>query len=363
MKITFVMPVVHQNGGCRVVAEHARNLLSMGHDVTVVSRKPLVESPQRRALNRLRRIQPVAPEHASFFEPLGERYIEVDRIGPRHAEDFPDADVIIATWWRTAYEVAALPPEKGCKAYFVQGHEVHTHLPWDLSSASYRLPLKKIVVSGWLADIMASEYGDHDVAKVVNSVDTDLFDAPPRAPGTSPTVGFIYSGTAIKGADIALAAIKLARQRLPGLQVICFGQSKPRPPVNLPSDSQYFQNPPQQKIPEIYARCDAWIVPGRSEGFGLPLLEAMACRTPVIATRTGAAEDFITNGVEGFVVDVDDAEAMATALIDVLSLPSERWRAMSDAAYARSHGWSWADSSRSFEEALENIVTENKAGP
>ena len=356
MKITFVMPIVHQNGGCRVVATHVQNLLSFGHDVTVVSRLPQTPSFPRKVVNFLRRIPPLHEDHSKFFDPFGERHVQIDRSGPRLPEDMPDADVIIATWWRTAFEVATMPPEKGRKAYFVQGHEVHTHLPWDLSGASYRLPLKKIVVSGWLADIMASEYGDHDVAKVVNSVDVDLFDAPPRDRGTPPTVGFLYSGTAVKGADTALEAIRIARRKFPKLQVVCFGWSKPGQALPLPSNSQFFQRPPQQKIPEIYAKCDAWIVPGRSEGFGLPLLEAMACRTPVIATRTGAAEDFIDDGVEGYVVDIDDAQAMGARLIDILSFPPERWRAMSTAAHTRSHSWSWTDSSRCLEAELEKLI-------
>jgi glycosyltransferase involved in cell wall biosynthesis len=50
----------------------------------------------------------------------------------------------------------------------------------------------------------------------------------------------------------------------------------------------------------VYADCDVWLFASFSEGFGLPIIEAMACRCPVVATRAGCAPDVIKEGVNGY---------------------------------------------------------------
>ena len=64
----------------------------------------------------------------------------------------------------------------------------------------------------------------------------------------------------------------------------------------LPRDTEFHLRPPQDRIRDIYSKCDAWLFGSRSEGFGLPILEAMACRTPVIGTPAGAAPELLGDG-------------------------------------------------------------------
>ena len=66
--------------------------------------------------------------------------------------------------------------------------------------------------------------------------------------------------------------------------------------VPLPPGSMFVRQPAQDMIRDIYGQCDVWLFSSRSEGFGLPLLESMACRTPVIATPAGAAPELCAGG-------------------------------------------------------------------
>lgn len=72
---------------------------------------------------------------------------------------------------------------------------------------------------------------------------------------------------------------------------------------------------------------DVFLLPSRSEGLPLALLEAMAAGIPAVATRVGAVGEVLEDGACGLVIDPDDPASLATALREVLSDP--------DAAKAR----------------------------
>ncbi len=358
MKITFVLPTLGMSGGLRVVAIYAQWLVAHGHQVTLVS-QPHAQPPWTQRLRGLLSGAPVtAPSSRSHLDGLGLDHRTLATPRPVLDSDVPDADVIIATWWETAEWVAALSPAKGTKIYFVQHHEVFAWLPQDRCHASYRLPLHKIAVARWLQDVMARDYGDHDVDLVPNGVDMSQFFAAPRGKQARPTVGFLYAQADFKGVDITLAAVAQLRQRFPDLRAISFGMEHPPADVG-PLDFVY--NPAQDAIRDLYAACDVWLTASRSEGFNLPAMEAMACRTPVISTRTGWPEEAITDGVNGYLVNISDTAALAQAAEQVLSLPDADWRAMSDAAFNTVRHSDWDSCARLFEQALLRRVAPARA--
>jgi len=357
MRITFVLPVVSSSGGIRVVATHATWLRKRGHQVTLLSPPPPVPSLRDhiRALVRQRRLLPLRPQAVThLMDGLDGVHRVIDRHRPIVDADVPDADVVVATWWETAEWVARLSPAKGRKAYFVQGHELFEHLPHERVKATYRLPLRKIAVAQWLVDVMRDRYGDPTSILVPNAVDHEVFDAPVRDKQAVPTVGVMYTDVHCKGCDIALRAVAIARQTIPGLKLRSFGHSlSPRLP--LPPDTDFTLEPTAEQLRRAYATCDAWLFSSREEGFGLPILEAMACRTPVIGTPAAAAPEILADGA-GVLVPPEDAEAMARAIVDVCRMDNGSWRKLSDAAYARATQYSWEPVSARFEAALVEIA-------
>ncbi len=77
---------------------------------------------------------------------------------------------------------------------------------------------------------------------------------------------------------------------------------------------------------------DVFVFPSLAEGFGLVLVEALAAGLPVVATRVGGAEELITPGVNGFLVPPADPEALAAAILNVLTLDPTALTAMRAAA-------------------------------
>ena len=285
----------------------------------------------------------------------------LDRWRPVSDDDVPDGDIVIATWWETAEWVNALS-KKGVKVYFIQGHEIFSHLPVDRCKATYRLPMHKIVVSRWLEDVMATLYGDEKVDLVPNSVDHSQFFSAIREKQSIPTVGLLYSQGHIKGLDVSLSALRIVGKMIPLLRILSFGNQPMNERLLLPKDARFYICPPQQEIRNIYSQCDVWLTASRSEGFNLPAMEAMACRTPVVATRTGWPEEAVKTGANGVLVDVDDWIGLANGVEWVLSRSGEDWRKLSSNAYATVASSSWQKSTAMFEEALKHACRRSSGG-
>lgn len=365
MRITFVLPTASLGGGTRVVAEYAQRLQHAGHQVAIVSqpnRKPSFRENLRSfaATGRWPAYQRTLQSH---LDGKSLDHSVLDRMRPVTDGDLADADVVIATWWETAEWVAALGPRKGAKVYFVQHHEIFPYLPVEKCRATYSLPLHKVVVSHWLQKVMREEYGDNDVDVVPNSVDRKQFWSAARAKQQVPTVGFLYSYTAFKRIDLILEAIRIARERVRDLKAVCFGSEPISHLLPLPDYVTFTRSPPQDQIRTIYGNCDAWISASTSEGFNLPAMEAMACRTPVISTKTGWPEEAVRSGWNGELVPFNDAGALADAICSIVTLDEARWQTMSENAHGTVEASSWDASARQFEAALLRAVAKAASAP
>lgn len=354
MRIAFILPTVSLSGGIRVVAIYAKALQERGHDVYLVSPPPRRTSFFNKFKRFLRNGAWPSDIRArpSYLDGTSLEHRILDRWRPATDDDVPDSDVVIATWWETAEWVNALGQSKGAKVYFVQHHELFPHVPLSRCQATYRMPMHKIVIARWLKDVMREQYGDNVVDVVSNSVDQNQFFAPVRGKQSVPTVGFVYSTAAFKGLEVTLSAVNSLRREVPGLRVISFGSEQPSPEFPLPDGTLFSFSPPQGTIRELYAQCDVWIAASRSEGFYLPAMEAMACRTPMVCTRTGWPEEAIVTGENGVLVDIDDEKGLVSGAKWVLSLPEGEWRKLSLNAYRTATASTWTQSADQFERAL-----------
>jgi len=82
------------------------------------------------------------------------------------------------------------------------------------------------------------------------------------------------------------------------------------------------------------ASLDILVQPSRRETFGRVLIEAMASRKPVIATRIGGMPEIVTEGVTGILVHPEDPRDLAAAILELLRDPNRR-RTMGDAGRRR----------------------------
>ena len=96
---------------------------------------------------------------------------------------------------------------------------------------------------------------------------------------------------------------------------------------------------PGEELPLWYRAAEVFVYPSVYEGFGLPLLEAMACETPVIAADTSSLPEAV--GDTGLLVPPADVEAWTEALAHAIK--SAGWRAEAGArGAARARAFTWA---------------------
>src|SRR5262249_20180426 len=152
----------------------------------------------------------------------------------------------------------------------------------------------------------------------------------------------------------------IARKRLPDLKLIGFGQHDKSKDVPLPAWASFRSRIPDAELKDVYAACDVWLFPPRKEGYGLPIVEAFACRTPVIANPPGAAPELMAGG-GGFLVPHENPEAMAEQIVKVCSLSDNEWRRISESALATVSGYSWDDATDRFETALRAAIEQEKS--
>ena len=88
-------------------------------------------------------------------------------------------------------------------------------------------------------------------------------------------------------------------------------------------------------MPNIYRTCDAFALSSAWEGMANVVLEAMACKRPVVATAAGGITEVIRDGEDGFVVPIRDHLSLAQAMSRTMNLSDSARMAMGESGYNR----------------------------
>lgn len=130
-----------------------------------------------------------------------------------------------------------------------------------------------------------------------------------------------------KGIDVLLQAWYIVQKKVPEARLIIVGLGPLREQLeqmalvlNIAHSVEFTGL--QEDVLGQLNRGRVAVLPSRWEGMPVAVLEAMACGLPCVATRVSGSEDIITNRVNGLLVDPEDYQSLAQALLLLLQDPT-----------------------------------------
>jgi len=246
-------------------------------------------------------------------------------------------------------------------------------LPWE-QEPSRRLRIERQVLQNSDALVaespasrrhMVRHYGvePSDIAVIPCGVDVERFQPRDKRrarldlslPAAAPILLFVGRLQPSKGIDILLRAAAEIRRQRPDVRVLVVGGGLDERDERETAELQrlqrlgaelglhnvhYVRAQPQETLAKYYAAADVFVLPSHYESFGMVVLEAMACGTPVVGSDVGGLSHTIADGESGLLVTPGDWRAFARAIARLLASPGLQG-AMRQAGPERARSFAW----------------------
>jgi glycosyltransferase involved in cell wall biosynthesis len=256
------------------------------------------------------------------------------------------------------YLHAAVPPfSPGCPVVI----NLLDAIPWVVPG--YRLPhpydwLERRAVRRADLVLTLSESARTDIEHAFGlppaKIRVTYLGSPPLDPEPSPTEPyFLFVGGTEKRKN--LTAVLEAFKTIEGFELRVVGANTVSPVHDARRDQsgvKWLGHVSEHELVELYRHATALVFPSRYEGFGLPVLEAMARRTPVIAANRSSIPE-VARGA-AILVDPDDIEGLRDAMRRVAAEPSLRAELTERGAEVVS-GFSWDETAHATVAAYEEL--------
>ena len=293
MKITFILVGDARSGGVKAPIQVASLLLERGHDIRLLVnhiKTSLKESI--RALS-LRIRYPHSLSWLHLFKGKIEKFVDLTRC------EFENNEIVVAHGWWAKRELQRLREPKIIKVHYIHGVASR-----DLVKDAWSENVPKIAVASYLEGVVKEVCNQEVLAVIPNGIDTkEFFPSVPQ--NDRDGVGTIFGMSYHKDPQTVLEVLEQLHRTRPEIPLRIFGAC--RKPKEIPCRI-YHRLPSMEKAREIYSRSLVWFIGSRSEGFSVPVLEAMACGCAVVATDCGGPRDMIQDGVNGFLCEVGNVE-------------------------------------------------------
>ncbi|MGD9657706.1 MAG: glycosyltransferase family 4 protein, partial [Methylocystis sp.] len=202
--------------------------------------------------------------------------------------------------------------------------DVHIRLPEMLRAEQIEHDLADVVVAAssfTIRTLVENGVAAHKIFLNAYGVDIDRFLIKPLH-GERP-LRFVFLGaiSAQKGVPLLVEAWRRLGPRSAQLWLVGPVEDRVRRLIPALPGLQIVGPVVHSEVPRILQQCDVLVFPSYFEGFGLVILEAMACGLPVVATNATIAPDLFEDGSGGWIIPVGDIGALADRLESCLRNP------------------------------------------
>ncbi len=345
MKITFLLPSRGFSGGIRCGVRMASELLQRGHDVQIFYRRETfnVRFIVRKLYKKLVVMSPRDWVAQFNGKCVGFKNLTPELVGSR--------DVVVAIGPDCVEEMMKLPDECGCKVFNVHGITLRDP---HLRKTAWNRKIPKIAVSNYVREEMLKS-GINDIYAVVpNGVNTSEY-FPDQQENNRIAVGTVYSFGVAKDPETIMSVFSKLHKLRPNITLICFG-STPRP-KELPQAVQYKRLPTLIKARKLYSKCSVWFCASKSEGFGMPVLEAMACGCVVVCTDCGGPSDYLRSGINSIMVPKEAPDKLVKEIVNIID-DKPKQKQFANEAIKTAEMLSWSSAAAKMEIALKGIISD-----
>lgn len=210
-----------------------------------------------------------------------------------------------------------------------------------------------IVTSEHSRGVATEAYGLESEGVGIVSEGLDLaawegFERAARKEGDPPSIVSVARQYRRKNTAMLVRAMALVREAVPGVRLTVLGDGPEMPRLRALVGSLNLDDSVElvgavdgaHEVRDQLARADVFCLPSLQEGFGIVFLEAMAAGLPIVAADCGAVPETAPHGEVSLLVAPDDLDALATALVDLLTSTDLQNRLTAGgAARWRRFGW------------------------
>lgn len=355
MKITFLLPSIGISGGVKAVFKFANHLYNRGHDVSIVY--PLIPMGSIGKWYNFKNLIYKAKETISNLKrcnriewfSLKVKLVRTPTLSERF---IPNAEIVVATWWETAFHVSRYGKNKGEKFYLIQHYEIWGG-PKEKVDKTYKLGLHNIVNSTWLKDILQNKLNAKVESLIFHAPDIEDFYFENKNKNCNLIrILMPYRTQRWKGAEDGIKAFEIVKRKFNKIQLVMFGPYKSK---NVPEYVKFYEKPSNEKLRDIYNSCDIFIFPSHHEGFGMPPMEAMACRLACVVTNVGAVPDYAISNKTALIVTPERPEELAQAILSLLNSKRKRQK-IAETGYEYIKRFSWDKSTAQLERVFQKYI-------
>ena len=211
-------------------------------------------------------------------------------------------------------------------------------------------------------DLIGRGFQREQIELIYNGVDTTAYFLNPKLRSADPVIGYLGRIRRYKSVGHVLAALKAILPQIPDVRLLLVGDGEFLPEIRrqavvlgITDKIEFTGFVGEAEKVKLLSRMWMCINPSPKEGWGISVIEANACGTPVIAADSPGLRDSVKDGETGLLYPYGDIGKLSQTIVDLVNDEGRRAE-MSVAARTWAEKFSWDNSARQMECMIEEVI-------